>query len=94
MMRWVVGLTVCLFCRAALCATVYANPGDTLRPIIAGLSPGDTLILNPGLYSQTDGVKVINVNGTATLPITIEGATGGVAIIEAEIGRASCRERV
>ena len=83
MMRWVVGLTVCLFCRAALCATVYANPGDTLRPIIAGLSPGDTLILNPGLYSQTDGVKVINVNGTATLPITIEGATGGVAIIEA-----------
>ena len=74
---------VVLFSRAAISATLYANPGDNLRNTIAGMSPGDTLILNPGLYTQTNGVKVISVNGTASQPITIMGSADGDAIIEA-----------
>ncbi|MFH1377623.1 MAG: right-handed parallel beta-helix repeat-containing protein [Planctomycetota bacterium] len=83
MMRPVIAIllaSVVSYCCASSAATLYANPGDTLDSIINGMSPGDTLILNPGTYTS-DGEHINNLNGTASLPITIMGSADGAVVV-------------
>jgi len=76
-----VGLLLCLSCAAP-------SPGTAreIRPSVAqedeefercanGLKPGDELVLQGGVYSQT-GRRALTVQGTAEQPITIRAADG------------------
>lgn len=60
--------------------SVTVSPGDNLSQKISNLSPGDTLILNDGVY--TGQLAADNIHGTATAPITIQAANDGKAIID------------
>ena len=62
-------------------ATIYANPGDSLTGKINGMSPGDTLVLNPGSYYTT--VRINNKNGDAGHWFTMRGSGVGTARIAA-----------
>lgn len=48
-----------------------ANP-NTLRTILAGAQPGDTIALEPGLYEGSYGTPTA---GNPGRPITVAGAT-------------------
>src|SRR5438552_191173 len=50
--------------------TIYASPGDNLTTKVSALQPGDTLLLNDGVYYAP--LNVVNKVGTATAPITIK----------------------
>ena len=60
---------------AAGAATIYANPGDNITSKVNTMSPGDTLILNPGSYSST--IRITNLNGDANHWFTIHGSDAG-----------------
>ena len=51
----------------------------------------DVLVLNHGVYNRVQGSEMTLEDLTATMKTNFEGA---VAVWKAEIGRASCRERV
>src|SRR5260370_18387150 len=61
--------------------TIYASPGDNLSAKANSLSPGDTLLLQDGLYSNSE-LHVNGIHGTATAPITIRAEHDGKAIID------------
>jgi hypothetical protein len=54
---------------------IHANPSNFLS-LISTLTPGDTLLLDPGIYDQ-NGIPVFNLNGTQDNPIIISGPAGG-----------------
>src|SRR5579884_812828 len=59
----------------------YASPGDDLGAKVAGLMPGDTLILNDGVY-QDMPLRFENKQGTAGHPIIVNAAHDGKAVID------------
>lgn len=74
-------------------ATTPAPAGNVItatptnyRTLLAGLKPGDTLLLAPGNYgtdangndtADPPGLPIFNMHGTAAQPITIKGPDGG-----------------
>jgi hypothetical protein len=58
---------------AADAVTLTAGPSD-YRTALRQLSPGDTLILTPGIYRG--GLDIHRLQGTAIAPIVVQGATG------------------
>ncbi len=58
----------------------YALPGDNLMRKVSALRPGDTLLLNDGVYYSP--LFIENKQGTATAPITIKAAHDGKAILD------------
>jgi len=69
--------------------TYYANPGDNLVAKCSVLLPGDTLILNDGVYQTTagnHGLRFSNLHGTYLQPITIKAANDGMAILDGMAG--------
>jgi hypothetical protein len=60
--------------------TYYASPGDNLQQKINTLQPGDTLLLNDGIYYSPLWVE--NKSGTAMAQITIKAVNDGKAIID------------
>ncbi len=76
---------LCATLAAALYITsVYAaeiGPTDDLEAAVAGLSPGEELVLRGGLYSFNGNVT-ITANGTAAQPITIRAKSGEQPIFE------------
>jgi hypothetical protein len=71
----VAGAIVLASTAPVLAATIYANPGDNITTKINTMSPGDTLILNPGTYSST--MRMTNKNGDADHWFTIRGSDAG-----------------
>jgi hypothetical protein len=76
---WALALVI-VWCAAlaagpAVAATIYANPGDSITTKINSMSPGDTLILNPGTYTST--IRMTNKNGDASHWFTIHGSDAG-----------------
>ncbi len=66
------------------CASVFAaeiGPGDDLAGAVAGLSPGDELVLRGGTY-LFDGNVTLTANGTASQPIVVRAKSGERPIIE------------
>lgn len=61
-------------------AGTQANPWKTLDASAAKLSPGDTLILRSGTYFEM-GIT-IDLQGTASAPITIRAMTGESPVID------------
>ncbi len=57
--------------------TYNGNPSNYLT-LLDQLQPGDTLALAAGTY--TDGLPIYDMNGTATMPIKIEGPEAGTAV--------------
>jgi len=64
---------------------ITATPSN-YRSFLAGLKPGDTLLLSPGNYgvdangndtADPPGLPIFNMHGTAAQPITIKGPDGG-----------------
>jgi parallel beta helix pectate lyase-like protein len=76
-------LAVCvaLLCSAARAGTIDADP-STYRVRLAGLAPGDTLRLARGVYSES--LPLSGINGTAELPIVIEGPLDRSAVFQAQ----------
>src|SRR5215469_3518521 len=67
--------------RSLAAGTVYyASPGDNLQQQVSALQPGDTLLLNDGVYYSS--LFIENKAGTATAPITIKAVNDGKAIID------------
>src|SRR5712692_7759694 len=67
--------------RSLAAGTVYyASPGDDLTQKVSALQPGDTLLLNDGVYYSP--LYIENKVGTATAPITIKAVNDGKAIID------------
>ena len=65
---------------------VIAATPTNYRTLLAGLKPGDTLLLAPGNYgtdangndtADPPGLPIFNMHGTAAQPITIKGPDGG-----------------
>jgi len=75
--------------------TIYANPGDDLRSKISGMSAGDTLILNPGIYTYPNATMMLITNkvGSANAWFTIKPLTPGTVIIKGNSGRNICEIR-
>ncbi len=61
-------------------STYYANPGDSLASKVNSLQPGDTLLLNDGVYYSP--LTISGKQGTATAPITIKAVNDGKAIVD------------
>jgi len=60
-------------------AEVFGNPSNYLK-LIRTLNPGDTLVLEPGIYhdpKNISGLPVFNVHGEPGNPIVIRGAGDG-----------------
>ena len=60
---------------------IYASPGDDLSTKANSLSPGDTLILHDGLYTNGQ-LHADGIHGRQTTPITIQAEHDGKAIID------------
>jgi hypothetical protein len=58
--------------QAASIITAYA---DNYREFLSRLEPGDTLLLQPGVYKK--GLPVHQLQGNKDKPITIMGPTNG-----------------
>ncbi len=56
-------------------ADVHIFPGDSFENAVENLSPGDTLTVHEGTYTDT-GRIAISVVGTAQQPVMIQGADG------------------
>jgi hypothetical protein len=72
---WVLALGIAL----STAATIPANPSNYLT-LLGGLQPGDTLVLESGIYndlSDVPGLPIINMNGQPGMPIIITGPTSG-----------------
>lgn len=54
---------------------IDATPGEDIESIIAGMAPGDELVLAGGLYETTERFS-INIAGTESQPIIIRAADG------------------
>jgi hypothetical protein len=79
---WGAALCVAVAGSAPLAAaTIYANPGDNITTKVNTMSPGDTLILNPGTYSST--IRIFNLNGDSDHWFTLRGSDAGTARIVA-----------
>src|SRR2546428_13447422 len=61
--------------------TVFASPGNGLSSMANRLSPGDTLLLRDGLYSNSR-LGIDGIHGTSTSPITIRAEHDGKAVID------------
>src|SRR5581483_6766635 len=70
-----------------LASTAFAVDADpsNYTAALASLVPGDTLNLAAGTYTQE--LNVANLNGTASMPITIQGPSMGAATF---VGDACC----
>lgn len=89
-MKWLTCLLSLFTSLAMAGVTRHATPED-YRKILGGLAPGDTLILQAGVYSR--GLPLSNCNGTADAWITIQGPDKGVAEIR-QTQSANCVEIV
>jgi len=88
-----VGMVVALLAAGAdraLATTYYANPGESITTLINGMSPGDTLILNPGDYYSP--VIITSKNGSPGAWFTIRGPDIGTARLIANSGTADMIE--
>jgi MYXO-CTERM domain-containing protein len=65
----------------ASAADVEVSPGDDIEAAIAGLQPGDALVMHGGTYTVTDRFS-ISIGGTEAMPIVIRAADGEVPVIE------------
>lgn len=56
-------------------AIIEINEGDSFEAAVEALTPGDTLIVHEGTYSE-GGTLNIRVKGTASEPVVVKGADG------------------
>ncbi|MFK7990989.1 MAG: nitrous oxide reductase family maturation protein NosD [Sandaracinaceae bacterium] len=68
-------LTVTLFSAQAAHAQIRVGPGDDLEARLVGLSPGDEVILEDGLY-VVDERFAFSATGTAAMPIVVRADDG------------------
>jgi hypothetical protein len=74
--------------------TIYANPGDSINSKISTMSPGDTLILNPGTYNPSGTViRITSKSGTPTAWYTIKAMEPGTVKIQGNSGTNMCELR-
>jgi len=66
---------LCLLPVGAGAAVIDLFSGDSFESAVESLQPGDTLVVHAGTYSES-GRIAIQVNGTASNPVVIEGAPG------------------
>lgn len=72
----IIVLTACVFEGPAHAQSIlHANPSNYLS-LLATLQPGDTLLLEPGIY-DANGLPVYDLHGTKEHPITIAGPESG-----------------
>jgi hypothetical protein len=55
--------------------TIQLSPGSSFETAVESLQPGDTLVVNPGTYTDSGRIG-ITVRGTASAPVVIKGADG------------------
>lgn len=55
--------------------TIQLSPGSSFETAVESLQPGDTLVVNPGTYTDSGRIG-ISVRGTASAPVVIKGADG------------------
>ncbi len=78
-------MAACLFWPAGTTSatTLTANPGESLLSKINAMQPGDTLLLNPGLYTGS-GITMLYITnkvGTPDAWFTIKAAQPGTVTI-------------
>ena len=62
------------------------GPGDDLEAAVAGLGPGDELVLRGGTYFFDENVT-LSANGTAAMPIVVRAKAGERPLIEQATNR-------
>lgn len=76
-----------LFCAAAQAGSTFEiAPGTDLGPVFDALAPGDTLILDDGLYEVPSTLGVGAVLSPDDEPITIRARNRGGAVLEGVLG--------
>ena len=69
-------------------AEIRAGPDDSLALAAAGLAPGNTLLLAPGVYHQR--LVLDGVAGTADAPVTIRGEARDRVVFDGGCPRYPC----
>ena len=76
-----VSLLLTIAAAPTIAAVVEINPNDDLEVAVAGLSPGDELVLQGGIYFFDENVT-LRANGTADQPIVIRAKAGEKPVVE------------
>ena len=63
---------------ASLPSIVTVNPGDSIQTAINTANPGDTIVINPGIYTESL---------TLDKPVSLTGISSATTIINARVGR-------
>ncbi len=74
-------LPIVLTALPAGAAVIEISPGDDVAQAVAGLQPGDELVLQGGTYMLPTSLFTITLVGTAQLPIVIRAKDGEIPII-------------
>ncbi|MDQ7064959.1 MAG: hypothetical protein Q9P90_12045 [candidate division KSB1 bacterium] len=86
----VVGFFILTSISSVMAEIIRANPNNYLSLLRGGLSPGDTLLLEPGVYDDPNdvpGLPIFNMHGEPGRPVVITGPeTGDLPIF---LGRAT-----
>ena len=71
----------------------HIYPGDSFEAAVEDLSPGDTLIVHEGTFTDTGRIS-IGVKGTATSPVTIQAADGEQRPLISRLAGASAQNTI
>lgn len=82
--RLLLALSVLMNISVVFAETRNADPSN-YRTVLSSLTPGDTMVLAPGTYSQ--GLPLSGMNGTAAEPIVIRGPEDQSAVF---VARSCC----
>jgi hypothetical protein len=70
-------LLLATFVASPFAATINLYPANSFETAAESLSPGDTLIVHQGTYTDSGRIS-ITVKGTASAPVVIKGADGEI----------------
>jgi parallel beta-helix repeat protein len=70
-------IAICLLADTAQSATIVVNPGDSIQAAIDASTPGDTILVNGGIYKE-------NVNVTKKLILRGVDTGMGMPVVDAE----------
>lgn len=81
--------------RPATAATITVTPGDNINSKINSMSPGDTLLLAPGIYTKASGTMMLITNkvGTASAWFVMRAAAPNTVKILGNSGQNMCEMR-